>query len=70
MPFFIKHAPKTLWDVYLVEADSLADVMNPDHDAKEELVGDFLDVSGEACQIFGPFETKEEALADDKAWVE
>lgn len=70
MPFFIKHGPKTLWDVYLVEADSLQAVVDPEDGIEEELLGDFIEPSNGDSKIFGPYETKEEALSSDYAWVE
>lgn len=72
MPFFIKHAPKTLWDVYLVEAASAEAVLNWEYDEErgQQLLGDFITDSVQDNDIFGPFTSREEALKSPEAWVE
>ncbi len=71
MPFFIKQVPSILWTVVLVEAQSQEAVENLEYDESTEVyLGQYVEPSEEDRQIYGPFETKEEALASDKAWVE
>ena len=71
MPFFIKQVPRTVWDVYVVEAESAIAVEGLDYDeAKEERLGAYCELGEGECQICGPFVTKAEALQSPKAWVE
>jgi hypothetical protein len=71
MPFFIKQVPRTVWDVYVVEAESPTAVEGLEYDeAKEELLGAYCELGEGDCQIYGPFASRADALASPKAWVE
>jgi len=65
MAFYLKHAIREINAVYLLEGQ--------DREDAETQGGEYLGhVAGNdyACQWFGPFDTREEALASDYAWVE
>ena len=71
MPFFIKQVPRTVWDVYVVEAESATAVEGLEYDeAKENLLGAYSELGEGDCQICGPFASKADALESPKAWVE
>ena len=71
MPFFIKQVPRTMWDVYVVEAESATAVEGLDYDeTKEERLGAYGELGECDCQICGPFASKNEVLKSPKAWVE
>ncbi|MBW1953535.1 MAG: hypothetical protein JRI66_10700 [Deltaproteobacteria bacterium] len=67
MPWYIKHIPYNTWHVYLVEAEDENEAL---YEKDGEYQGYFDTDSPLDCELFGPFETAEEALASDKAWVE
>jgi hypothetical protein len=70
MPFFIKQVPRTVWDVYLVEAASATAVEGLDHDeGKKELLGAYSELDEGDCLICGPFTSRAYALQSPKAWV-
>ena len=66
MAFFLKHVPSVNWTVYLVKTEAGED---PENSEKEEYLGVFDDWSDQDCRFFGPFKTKDAALADEKAWI-
>ena len=65
MAFYLKHSIRETRRVYLVEGKDQEDAEQ--HDG--EYLG-YVDGDDTACEWFGPFATKEEALKSDQAWVE
>ncbi|MBM4275378.1 MAG: hypothetical protein FJ134_13090 [Deltaproteobacteria bacterium] len=67
MPFYLKHVPYAIWHVYLIETQDEDEAL---YEKDGEYQGYFDTESREDCELFGPFATREEALASDKARVE
>jgi hypothetical protein len=65
MAFYLKHAIRETRTVHLVEGKDREDAAQ--HDG--EYLG-YVDGDDNDCEWFGPFETREEALESDYAWVQ
>jgi len=65
MAFYLKHAIRETRTVYLVEGMDREDAEQYDGEHLGYVDGDDND-----CEWFGPFETREEALESDYAWVQ
>lgn len=67
MPFYIVQFWQRRYDVNLVEADNQEKAKTADR----EYLGYYHAGDNFAePEVYGPFQTKEEALASEKAWVE